>query len=466
MAAGPTTFTGTSRRMRLTIIHPAIGHRQGENYIRTWQMEPLPAAAIAGLTPPDVELRFYDDRMERIPYDEPTDAVAMSLETYTARRAYQIASEYRQRGVPVIFGGFHATLCPDEAARYGEAVVLGEAEPVWAQVIDDLRHNTLQKRYRGERPVSLSGLCIDRRIFHGKRYLPVRLIETGRGCRFPCEFCAVQTFFERTHRMRPVAEIIDEMAALKKQSKLFFFVDDNFAGNISAARELLPALTQLNVRWVTQMSINAAHDEAFLAQLAASGCQGVLIGFETLNDTNLHAMRKGFNTMRGGYAVALANLRRHHIRVYGTFVFGYDHDTPDAFDEAVAFSIEQQMYIAAFNHLTPFPGTPLYQRLQTEGRLRFDAWWLDPAYRYNDLPFTPASMTPQQITESCVAARRRFYNLSSITRRGLAAVNRSNFFMWRNYWLINLMHRTDVGGRNGYPLGDESWQGHLIEATQ
>src|SRR5210317_92344 len=139
--------------MRLTIIHPAIGHRIGERYIRSWQMEPLPAAAIAGLTPDDVEIRFYDDRMEKIPYDEATDAVAISLETYTAKRVYQIASEYRKRNVPVIVGGFHASLMPEEAERYADAVIVGEAEPVWATVIDDLRHGTLRQRYTGfERP--------------------------------------------------------------------------------------------------------------------------------------------------------------------------------------------------------------------------------------------------------------------------------------------------------------------------
>jgi radical SAM superfamily enzyme YgiQ (UPF0313 family) len=452
--------------MRLTLIHPAIGHRRGENYIRTWQMEPLPAAAIAGLTPPDVELRFYDDRMEAIPFDEPTDAVAISLETYTARRAYQIASDYRRRGVPVIMGGFHATLCPDEAARHAEAVVIGEAEGSWPQVIDDLRHGTLQKRYHAAGRPGLNGIRIDRRIFAGKRYLPIRLVETGRGCRFPCDFCAIQTFFERTHRARSPQDIVAESASLRQGARLFFFVDDNFAGSIPRARELLAPLARLKVRWITQMSINAAHDEDFLAQLAASGCQGVLIGFETLNEANLRAMNKRFNTMRGGYAAALANLRRHGIRVYGTFVFGYDHDTLPAFDEAVDFAIEQRMYIAAFNHLTPFPGTPLYQRLQDEGRLRYDAWWLNPAYRYNDVPFTPARLTPEQITEHCVAARRRFYGLPSIVRRGFAAPNTGNAFMWRNYWPINLMHRTDVGGRNGYPLGDETWQGTLLEAVR
>src|SRR3954471_21604606 len=134
---------------RLTIIHPCIGrHRGDRSYIRTWQMEPLPAATLAGLTPKDVDVRFYDDRMELIPFDEPTDLVAISVETYTAKRAYQIASNYRKRGVPVVMGGFHATLCPDEVAQYAEAVVCGEAEELWPRVIDDARHGCLQKFYR------------------------------------------------------------------------------------------------------------------------------------------------------------------------------------------------------------------------------------------------------------------------------------------------------------------------------
>src|SRR5436190_5339549 len=156
--------------MRLTIIHPCIGRRPGQSYIRTWQMEPLPAATIAGLTPKDVEVRFYDDRMETIPFDESTDLVAMSIETYTAKRAYQIATEYRRRGVPVVMGGFHASLCPDEAMRYAEAVVVGEAESVWPQVVDDARHGTLQKLYRSEGRPSLRELRPDRSIFRGKRY--------------------------------------------------------------------------------------------------------------------------------------------------------------------------------------------------------------------------------------------------------------------------------------------------------
>ncbi|MEY2429451.1 MAG: hypothetical protein QOJ40_2336, partial [Verrucomicrobiota bacterium] len=151
--------------MKLTIIHPCIGRKPGQKYIRTWQMESLPAATLAGLTPKDVEVRFYDDRMETIPFDEAADLVAISIETYTARRAYQIATEYRKRRVPVVMGGFHATLCPEEVALYAEAVVCGEAEQVWPRVIDDARHLRLEKFYRQTGRTSLKGLKPDRSIF-------------------------------------------------------------------------------------------------------------------------------------------------------------------------------------------------------------------------------------------------------------------------------------------------------------
>lgn len=448
--------------MRLTLIQPAIGHRIGESYIRSWQMEPLPIATLAGLTPEDVSLSFYDDRMEPLRYDEPTDAVAIPVETYTARRAYQIASEYRRRGVPVILGGFHPSLMPDEAQRYGDTIVVGEAEGIWPELIDDLRHRTLKTRYHSPRG-ELSGTRIDRRLFAGKRYLPIGLVETGRGCRFPCEFCAIQTFFERTHRSRPVGDIIEELRSLQNRKKIFFFVDDNFAGNLKIGRELLPELAKLGVRWITQMSINAAHDEEFVSLMARGGCCGVLIGFESLDPVNLRTMKKGFNLMKGGYAAALANLRRYGIPVYGTFVFGYENDDASAFDRAVDFALQEDMYIAAFNHMTPFPATPLYERLKCEGRLRYEAWWLDPAYRYNEVPYFPSKLSPTEVTQGCVAARRRFYGWSSIARR--IRRNHSNFFMLRNYLPINYMHRREISLRNGYPLGDEAYPEPLLEVA-
>jgi radical SAM superfamily enzyme YgiQ (UPF0313 family) len=451
--------------MRLTIIHPCVGRKRGQRYIRTWQMEPLPAATIAGLTPADVDVRFHDDRMEQVPFDEPTDLVAISVETYTARRAYQIASEFRRRGVPVVMGGFHASLCPYEVARYAEAVVVGEAEALWPQVLDDFRHDRLSKFYRASGRTSLENLRPDRSIFAGKRYLPIGLVEAGRGCHFQCEFCAVQTVFEATQTRRPIDRILSELHAMKDTRRLFFFVDDNITSNIRQAKEFFRALIPLNIRWVSQASINAAHDEEFLDLLVRSGCQGVLIGFESLNPANLQSMNKRFNTAKGGFEVALANLRRHRIRIYGTFIFGYDGDTAESFVPTVEFARRHGFYIAAFNHLTPFPGTPLYHRLQGEGRLLYESWWLDERYSYNRIPFQPAGMSADELQRACLSARRAFYGWPSILRRSVDPVNRSNAFMWRNFYLINGMHRQDVSLRDHYPLGDESWQGSLLEAN-
>jgi radical SAM superfamily enzyme YgiQ (UPF0313 family) len=428
-------------------------------------MESLPAASIAGLTPRDVEVRFYDDRLEAIPFEEPTDLVAISVETYTAKRAYQIASEYRRRRIPVVMGGFHASLRPDEVARYAEAVVIGEAEALWPRVLDDARHGRLEKFYRAEDRPSLEELRPDRSIFRGKRYLPIGLVEAGRGCHFKCEFCAVQSVFDQTQTRRPIDRILEELRPLKDQRRIFFFVDDNITSNMPQAKEFFRALIPLKVRWVSQASINAAHDEEFLDLLVRSGCQGVLIGFESLNPANLSAMNKSFNTAKGGFEQALANLRRHRIRVYGTFIFGYDGDTPESFAPTVAFAQRHGFYIAAFNHLTPFPGTPLYERLEAEGRLLYEAWWLDDRYSYNRIPFQPHAMSPEALQRECLAARRRFYSWRSIARRGMDEVNRANGYMWRLFFPINAMHRGDVSLRDHYPLGDMAWHGRLLTAN-
>jgi radical SAM superfamily enzyme YgiQ (UPF0313 family) len=372
-------------QMRLAIVHPCIGRRVGENYIRTWQMEPLAPAVLAGLTPKDVEVKFYDDRMEQIPFDEPTNLVAISVETYTARRAYQIASEYRRRGVPVVMGGFHATLVSEEVSEYAESVVIGEAEGLWPQVIADFRRGRLQRVYRSAGRPPLAGVKPDRSIFARKRYLPIGLVEAGRGCHFKCEFCAIQSYFGSTQTRRPAGEIIDEIRQMRKP--LYFFVDDNITSNMEEAKEFFRALAPLKIRWVSQASINAAHDQEFLQLIKASGCQGLLIGFESLNPENLKRMHKSFNTMKGGYETALANLRSFGIRLYVTFILGYDDDNGDTVKETLDFAMKHKFYIVAFNHLTPFPGTPLYERLEREGRLLYDRWWLDPRYRYGMVPF-------------------------------------------------------------------------------
>ena len=451
--------------MRLTLIHPCIGRRKDQPYIRLWQMEPLPPAAIAGLTPDGVEIKFYDDRMEPIPYDEPTDLVGISVETYTAKRAYQIASEYRKRGVPVVMGGFHATLCPEEVSQYADSVVVGEAETLWETVLKDAERKTLKPYYRADSRPSLARMKPQRLIYKGKNYLPIGLVEAGRGCHFVCDFCAVQTVFGHTQTRRPADDIFTELEQLREKP-LIFFVDDNITSNMAQAKEFFKELKKLKIRWVSQASINAAHDEEFLHLIKESGCQGVLIGFESLNPDNLKKMNKGFNTMQGGYEKALANLRKHNIRLYITFVFGYDEDTEASFKQTVDFALHHKFYIAAFNHLTPFPGTPLYKRLEQDGRLLFDKWWLDDRYSYNMIPFQPAHMTPERLQRGCVDARADFYNWSNIWNRSMDSVNRSSALMWWQFYGINAMFRREVRQRDYYPLGDESFSGTLLKVRE
>ena len=451
-----------STAFRVTLVHPCVGKYVGmKRYIRTWKMEPIPVAMLAALLPHDVERRFYDDRLEPIPFDEPTDLVMISVETYTARRAYQIASEYRRRGVPVVMGGFHATLCPDEVAQFCESIVIGEAEGLVPALIDDYRSGRPQPVYRSvERPPLV--VMPDRSVFQGKKYLPIRLVEFARGCRFKCDFCAIQSYFQSTHNHRSIDCVLREVRLLKRRGRLFFFIDDNLTSNLDAAKELMRALVPLKIRWVTQTAINVAYDEEALGLMKRSGCQGVLVGFESLQSTGLRQMNKGFNLMKGGPSQAMANFRRHGLRIYGTFIFGYDHDCVDTFEQSIKFAKDEGLFIAAFNHITPFPGTPLYRRLQEQGRLLMDPWWLDPGYRYNMIPFQPAQMAAEDLAQHCVRARREFYRWSSIARRGLHRVNFRDPWMLLNFLVINAMHQWDVEGRNGLPLGDSNWRGELL----
>tara|TARA_Y100000588_G_scaffold315411_1_gene343473 strand:- start:199 stop:1611 length:1413 start_codon:yes stop_codon:yes gene_type:complete len=454
-----------SQPFRLTIIHPCVGRHEGmTSYIRTWLMEPIPAAMLAGLAPVDTEVQFYDDRLEPIPFDCPTDLVAISVETYTARRAYEIASEYRLRGVPVVMGGFHATLCPDEVGQYCESLVIGEAEDLFPEVIDDYRHGTPREIYRSTgRATHLA--TPDRSIFAGKKYLPIRLVEFARGCRFRCDFCAIQSFYEGSHEHRPIDRVVQEIQRVRRPGQMFFFIDDNITSNLEDAKDLMRALIPLKIRWVSQTAINVAFDDEALSLMKQSGCVGILVGLESLDADSLKQMNKGFNMMCGGPAAALANFRRHGICVYGTFIFGYDNDTPETFARSLDFAKDEGLFIAAFNHVTPFPGTPLYQRMVDEGRLLYDAWWLDPSYRYNMIPFSPVGMTPEELAHRCVAARRSFYSWGSIARRARHRVNIRNPYVLANYLVINAMHQRDIDGRNGLPMGDRNWHGSLLPTS-
>lgn len=450
---------------RLTLVHPCVGRHRNEAYIRSWQMEPLAPALLSALTPAHYQVSFYDDRTEPIDYDKPTDLVALSVETYTARRAYQIASEFRKRGVPVVMGGFHPTLVPEETGEFADAVVAGEAETLWPQLLDDFENGRLQKLYKA--PTGRDRLKLqktstpNRKLFTGKRYLPIRLVEAGRGCHFSCRFCAIASFFASTQIRRPPDDILHELQELRKN--VIFFVDDNVTSRMEEAKELFRRMIPLKLRWIGQASITAAWDEEFLKLLKASGCQGLLVGFESLEPTVLGSMGKSFNVAKGGYGPAIAQFRKHGIRLYGTFIIGYDGDSEATVHRALNFALEQQFFLAAFNHLTPFPNTPLYHQLEEEKRLTYGRWWLSETYRYGEIPFDPIGLDRKTIQHLCHWARGQFYGLSGLLKRAQAVSwnLRSPFMTWQFFAINHLMGR-DVSARDGLPLGDAGWEGKLL----
>jgi len=437
--------------MRVAFVLPAVGKKPGESYASFWLMEPLAVAQLAGLTPPAWERVLYDDRLERIPYDEPTDLVAISVETYTARRAYQISERFRRRGVPVVMGGFHVTLVPDEVAAHADAIVVGEAECVWPKLLEDLRLGRLQKRYQAEQRPDLAGIFPDRAIYAGKKYMDLALVETGRGCRLSCDFCSITAFFKRSYTARPVEDVIKEVSGLHRRN--VFFVDDNLAVDRTRTQALLKALAPLKIRWAGQVSVHVAADAELLGAMYESGCMGVLIGFESLEPGSPALAGKGLQGA-ASYDDAMERFAEHRIAVYGTFVFGYDPDTVSALRAAMDFASRHRLFFAAFNHLVPFPGTPLYRRLRDERRLLHEAWWLEPGYRFGDVAFKPEQGAPAELADICLQARRDFYAMPQVFKRALNwRCNCRDLFMTAVFLSSNLMSRREVDQRQGLPLG-------------
>lgn len=438
--------------MKITLIMPSVGRKPNRSYVKTWQMEPLALAVLAGLTPEEAEIVFYDDRFEEIDFDEGTDLVAINVETYTARRAYQIADQFRERGVPVILGGYHPTLVPEEAVLYADAIMVGEAECVWRDVLADVKSGTLKTVYRSTERPSLAGIKPNRKIYEGKRYMPLALVEWGRGCKFSCDFCSITSFYKATYNYRPVKEVTAEIESLKK--RVVFFVDDNIGAFPAAAKQLFRELVPLKIKWVGQISINLSEDREMLELMVKSGCQGVLTGFESLHESNLIQMNKSWSNRTRDYERAVARFRDYGLVIYGTFVFGYDHDSQDSFERALDFALRQKLFFAAFNHLVPFPGTPLYRSLLEQGRLMDDKWWLNPEYRFGDVVFHPRGMAAQELAETCLAYRRKFYSYSSILKRGLDfRANSKNLFHAATFFVQNLLAKQEVEHRQGLPLG-------------
>jgi radical SAM superfamily enzyme YgiQ (UPF0313 family) len=430
--------------VNICIIKPSLFGEQAKD-----ALPPLLFSILKPLTPPDVVLTFFDENIETISEDFSCDAAAISIDTFTARRGYLLAEKFRKRCIPVIIGGIHATLCPDEAKEYADAVIVGEAEDTWSAVVNDLRAGTLKPRYISTNNTTLAEVSYDYSVFQGKKYNPIWIVQFSRGCRFSCDFCSIHALFGKSLRTRPAADVAEQIKKLPR--KLLFFADDNLFSNRTRINELLHAIAPLKRRFVCQISIDAAKDFDLLCRLRQSGCMVVLMGFESLHTDNLRQMNKHAN-LAADYESAINNIKKAGLMIYGTFVIGYDVDTKKTALELVSFATKYGFAVANFNPLIPTPGTALYDRLKNEGRLLYDKWWTSPSYRYGDTAFQPKSMTPEELAESCRLARYSFYSFRGIISR-LRGVNIRGMFNMMIYLTVNIISRISIRQKQGRSLG-------------
>ncbi len=442
--------------MKLTLIKPNIGRKGHSMYIDEGRMEPLQLGVLAALTPKDIEVELFDDRMETIPYHQKTDLVAITVETFTARRAYEICQAYQKQGVPVIMGGMHITLIPEEAATVADSIIIGDAETVWQNMIEDARLGCLKKIYHGKAAATPQPGIIPRRdLFLNKGYLPISLIQFSRGCRFACSFCASTAYFKGQHFCRPVNEVINEIKAQNR--KLLFFVDDNIVADREKAKDLFRALIPLKIHWVSQASIDMLEDKELMELMMQSGCLGHVIGFESLNAENIDNMNKLTNAQKAHdfYQKEIAQLRAYGLQTWAAFTVGHDGDTASSIAQTAQFAIDNKFTFAAFNILMPYPNTPLYQQMKAENRLLYDGkWWLHPEYRFNYAAFKPKKLNAEQLTEVSFACRASFNSKKSIFLRALdLKTNMRSPYRLLTYLLYNPLFRKEVYKKQGMQFG-------------
>jgi len=374
----------------------------------------LATSLLAGLTPRQHEVSILDESLTEIDFDQRTDLVAITAITPLAPRGYEIADQFRKRGVKVVLGGIHASWLPEEAKAHSDSVVIGEADEIWVEILINAEKGEMKPFYRQKERTHLQGLPIPRRdLFPPRGYLFHNLIQTTRGCPYDCEFCSVTALHGRSYRMRPVSEVEKEIQSLQRSKAYIFFVDDNLVGNRSHAKELLTMLSHYRLRWVSQGPIHIAEDEEMVSLMARAGCHGLFIGFESLREENLTLMGKRINRIEA-YERGIQRLHDAGIGVYASFVFGYDYDDPSVFDQFLEFSERNRIEGAFLPILTPFPGTRIYQRLKQEGRILTEDW---SKYDMATVVFQPKRMTMEELQEGFWRVNRSFYSIPSVLKR-------------------------------------------------
>jgi len=386
---------------------------------------PMALLSLAAVTPPEVTLTIVDERIQSIDFDMDVDLVGLSIITITACRAYDIAARFRQRGIPVVFGGIHATVLPEECLQHGDAVVIGEGERVWPQLLLDAARGQLKPTYQSHKAVCLDTLPPP--PFHllssPQRYVTTKVVRASRGCPYGCSFCTTGTSIGRIYRKRAVKGIIREIES--RPGKYLFFLDDNLGVDRSWALELFRALRPLKVKWYGAVSLNALEDDEFIREAAESGCIFLGIGFESINENTLKAMNKRKTNDPSNYKAIIRNIHRHGISIVGYFLMGYDTETAQDYRRLGDFLLTTGLEIPSISALTPYPGSAVCRHLEKQGRILHHQW--DRYYaRWWDLAFQPLQMTQAAVYENYLKLIDRLFSIKAILNRCLPHLLRFN----------------------------------------
>jgi radical SAM superfamily enzyme YgiQ (UPF0313 family) len=465
----------TKRRLLLVDPYPRNNpyHLTAAERRAVW-FPKLSLPTIAAYTPESWEVDLVDEAVEDIDFDDPCEMVGLSIMTCYAPRAYEIAAEFRKRGKTVVMGGVHPTYCPDEALRHCDAIVCGEAEDLWPELIEDYEAGRMKRAYKMASFPSLENYKSPRvELLSPDAYMTRQCSFTTRGCHFDCEFCSVSPFNGKTTRRRPVQEVVRELVQVQRwvRSELIerlsnepfwqalrtafririgiddggivAFVDDLHNSNRAYCRELWTALKPLKLKWGCQSTLFLGDDQEMVKLAAESGCVSVFVGMESLDEDCLEETNKPFNRVQK-FSQEIKMFHDHGIMVNPGIVFGFDNDDESVFERAVEFLRTNRVELAYFNVLTPLPGTALFDRYEKAGRI-FDRNWAK--YDGKHVVFHPSRMTPEQLQDGFHWANHQFYSLPNIWYR-LAGTQQRLIARWEmNREFRKLVKRACPKGR-------------------
>lgn len=418
--------------MKILLISPTIDKNKKTN--KGLMMPQLSLYILKGLTPARHQVVTIEEETEEVNIDQDCDVVGISCMTANSPRAYELATQFRARKKIVVLGGVHPTILPDEALEYADAVVIGEAEGVWEQLLNDIEEGRLKTRYHNPEPDLSVYIPKDFSNLIKRRLYNLIPILTTRGCPYHCSFCCVTNIYGKKIRHIPVANIVRDIK--ESGSKNFMFLDDNIIGQPAYAKELFKALKPLKIKWVGQASVSILVNDDELMKLAAeSGCKALFIGIESVSEDQMKTMHKAIKEIPL-LERALKKIRKMGILIHASMIFGFDNDTQESFDETVKFLIRNKVATASFNTLTPYPGTETFNEMKESGRIITTDW---KYYDHNTVVYKPKAFTPYELQRHKTRAKKNFYSIRSVSIRVWG-----NLFSPFIYLFMNLGHMKQV----------------------